>query len=286
MARTTDIRPCPDCRAPNPARLEHCYACGQSLLKPRDGEPLPGERTYPCLNCGAQMSFRAKNCPSCGRLAAPPESPLVEDGPTIDPLALPPLPIGWEIEALPDGTTRLTRNGWSWVSDEDRPTYLFAPLLLIGIFLAQRFSMERTMTPGTPPWTLYLLLVILGASGVFVLIWGVWGREELRVGPGFLERRRRLFGLGSARRVRDIGVLVATSSSRHSRYGTRTYRALDVTQIGKRLRLDTRSVTESWSALASHTVNTAGATDEIAALGHFLAAKTGWRFTDFDFPRR
>jgi hypothetical protein len=137
-----------------------------------------------------------------------------------------------------------------------------------------------------PTWIPFLMLGLFVAGGLFLLVAAIFGREELRVGPGFLEWRRYLFGFQSVRRFTDIGVFSAASRTYHTKYGTRTFRRLEVQNLGKRIQLDSREVSETWSALASMMADMAGAKDEIATLGRYLAAKTGWRFTDFDFPER
>jgi hypothetical protein len=284
------MRVCPDCRAQNPERLDRCYACGQSLSKRRDGEPLPGERTYPCLNCGAAMTYAAKNCPACGRLAVPPQSPLTTENLISDPFPLTPIPMGWAIEPLPDGTIRLTRQGWRWVWSTQWASYATVPAFALLLYVVFRSAfVSRSERAGLfPPWMPILLLGVFAATGIFLLIAAACAREELRVGPGFLERRRRLFGLGSVQRLSGMAVFAAASitTDHMSRYGPRTYRYLELQNLGKRIRLDSRDVTSTaslLSALSHLALETSHASDDIATLGRYLSARTGWPFHDLNF---
>jgi ribosomal protein L40E len=291
MSQAPTLRTCPDCRARNPERLTVCYACGQSLIKRREGEPRSGEQTYPCLNCGAQIGFSAQNCPACGRLAAPPAPTSSQSGlaDAVERATLAPLPIDWEIEPLPDGTVRLQKTSWGKLfSDGNNVTAVFFLTILlafvaIGFWSAFTGPRPRVSSNPVPVAILSSFLVLFVVAA---LLWVFCGRDELRVGPGFLERRRRLFRWESVKRISGgAGNAIFNGSTERirgdSRSGPQTIRTLRVESLRGRWILEQRSYRDNDSLLTS----LAEPNDPVTQLGKYLAAQTGWPFYDSGTPR-
>ena len=117
------MKHCAGCGAPNPQHLMACYSCGRTL----DQAAPPPVKTYPCRACEQPIPFAAPVCPHCG-LAVQAEVPshgavhgmaLADFSRMTDALQQASTlgSIGdWEIEPLPDGTTRLKRGFWARLS--------------------------------------------------------------------------------------------------------------------------------------------------------------------------
>jgi hypothetical protein len=278
-AASKTMRRCPDCKAPNPAGRTDCYACGQRLDKKPAGTPAPGERTYPCRNCDAAVPFSAAACPGCGRVVRPePDAPVAGPAPA---LVAPPPP-GWEAEPLPDGTVRLRRTTWARLnhgSGASGLAVLAAAWLVANVFLGRgRYVGVRADGAAPLAWPLYVAIGALLLGGACGLVWALFGRFELRAGPGVLEARWRLWGWYRMRRL-DSAVLRIDTRNYWTRHGgQRERRALSAQTLGGALTLDAE---ERGGDLLSAAVNgLMRPADGPAALGAYLSSLTGFAFVD------
>lgn len=282
-----EMKHCAGCGAPNPQHLKVCYACGRTL----DQAAPPPAKTYPCRACEQPIPFAAPVCPHCG-LAVQAEVPSYG---AVQGMALSDLSrvtdalqqasavgsIGdWEIDPLPDGTTRLKRGTWTRISRVGS-TQSDEVVLLIGLGMGALFSFALAFPKLGPPRP-YLLVftAIFGVLLLLLILWMLCASEQLRVGPQLLEKRR---SLGKLQRVQrwegPAGGSFRVSKYRSSgRDGYHTYRRLGIT--GKRggATLDSYEVGSDLEVLGglSSAPLFAPSTDEAAALGRFLAHITGW----------
>ena len=285
------MRRCPDCKAPNPESRAVCYACGQSLSKAPAGAPAPGERTYPCRNCDAAVPFSASACPGCGRVVRPGESPALSgvgaaapaDGaiPSTGP-SLP--PDGWQVEPLPDGTLRLHRTTWARLSGGAGgssaalfATAVFVLYMFFGIAGRGGYVGANARGAQPPAWPVIFAVVLLALGGVASLVWTVFGRHELRAGPGLLEVRWRLWGWYRRRQMDSAVLRVETSEHHGGRGGPYVRRSLRAENLGTSLTLvsDQRS-----TGLLSGALDNLVGRDRTAELGLYLSKVTGWPFVD------
>jgi hypothetical protein len=269
---------CVDCRAPNPADRFVCYRCNERLDKIPDGAPAPGERSYPCLNCGQRMTFDAKACPACGRVPAMVTS-LAGSSPTlhspvenaIDRMNNAPYPVDWDVEPLPDGTVILRRTAWGRARADYQWTL---GLLCVPLFLGSLLFGRRGVWPhhplGAALFWVFVGLVIAVAVGA--LLWLVCGRDELRVGPGFLESRRELWSLGAKKRIEGF----ATLRVRRWRDREGETRQLSVENLATSLTLDTIVRRETHFLTGTLGALGTGIADPATSLGRFLSAQAGW----------
>ncbi len=260
------MKTCPDCHAPNPPRLTKCYACGVRLDSRPKAAPLPGEGTYPCANCAGAVPLHLKDCPHCGRLAPSPSPAHKSAGPLrrVEPP-------GWSRLSLPDGTVLLHRRTWGrlsrdfsfWLGGAGVATYV------LGFGLASLAL--RLHAPGA----MFVALCPFGLIFVLWILWSIWGREELRLGPNFLERRIGLGRWQSVRRLTDAALVVRSVPD--TRSDLETF-ALIATGRGGSLRLESGVVPyrRSWlgSIDSAHTLPS-----ELNFLADLVAEVTGWSVT-------
>jgi hypothetical protein len=193
-------------------------------------------------------------------------------------------PQGWEVTPLPDGTVLLRRAGvrrlmrdasWGW-----------ALVLGAGLFFSLFTNTRRLRGDGAAgtqaPWLAYGPAALLLLAGIVALVAAFCAREELRTGPRFLERRWRLWAWERTYRLEgEFGFLrVDTETHLHARNaGQYTRRALRA-EVGPRRRtIDARNHEHGWLGIGLGP-NLAGFGDDVAQLGRFLAAQTGWTFSD------
>lgn len=288
----SEMKHCAGCGAPNPARLSACYACGRLL----DQAAPPPVKTYPCRACQSPVPFAAPVCPHCGlAVQASVATESAVRGMAVDELSRvsealqKSLSVGsigdWEIEPLPDGTTRLTRGVWGRLTRAGATGWeenLALVVLLVGALFSYALSCPKNAPP-KPGW-----LVVTGVCGVLLLlllIWMFFSREQLRVGRSVLEWRRTLGGLQRVKRWEgeQAGSFRLGHYEVSGRYGRRAYRVLRVSGRSGTCVLDSHEVPVDYGALESFLVGHAGsqpllptAGDEAAALGRFLAHITGW----------
>jgi len=275
---------CPDCKAPNPVSRTDCFFCGAPLATPRTG-PLPGERAYPCLSCRTEVPYTATVCQGCGRVLTPPPASAEPATEALSPAAIfamnlvknAPPPPGWNVEPLPDGTVRLIRGTWKKLRRFAGIGTAFVAIAVMIVFqLAARLPGRALPVLQSPrdesPYGAALLLeAIVGVVLLLFAVWLIWGREELRVGPGLLESRREL---GSLRWVRQVtsGVLRVESYRTCTRNGEEIHRRLRVQNLGTTITLDGSDRSVFWGGMMPD--------EELTALGRYLASVTGWPFVD------
>ncbi len=261
------MKTCPDCHAPNPPRLTKCYACGVRLDSRPKAAPLPGEGTYPCLSCAGLVPLHLKDCPHCGRLA-----------PSLSPAHKPAGPLrrveppGWSRLSLPDGTVLLRRRAWGrlsrdfsfWLGGAGVATYV------LGFGLASLAL--RLHAPGV------MFVAVLPFALLFVLwtLWTIWGREELRLGPNYLERRLGLWGWQSKKRLTDAALVVRPN------FRARRFEDwFDLIAVGRggSLRLETGMVPIRTSLLGFDIERDRTLPAELVFLTDLVAEVTGWSVT-------
>jgi hypothetical protein len=257
------MKTCPDCRAPNPARLARCYACGVRLDSRPKSEPLPGEGTYPCLGCAGPVPQHLADCPHCGRLGLAPKAPTrslrrIE-------------PPGWSRTSLPDGTLLLSRRTWgrlsrdfsAWLGGAGIATYV------LGFGLAS-FAL-RLHAPGV----MFVALMPFVALFALWILWTIWGKEEIRLGPNFLEKRVGLWRWQSRKRVTDAALVIRSVPD--TRSDLETF-ALIATGHGGSLRLETGAVPylRSW---LGNTDSSRTLPPELIFLADLVGETTGWSVT-------
>ena len=275
---------CPDCKAPNPASRTDCFFCGAPLASPRTA-PLPGERTYPCLSCRAEVPYTATVCHGCGRVLTPSAVNAEPEAEALSPAAMfamnlvksAPPPTGWKVEPLPDGTVRMVRGTWLRLRRGAGIGAAFVAIAVMMVFqLAARLpgsALPVLQSPRheSPYGSALLLEAVVGVLLLLLAIWLIWGREELRVGPGLLESRMEL---GSLRWVRQVtsGVFRLESYRTYTRNGEEIHRRLRVQNLGTTITLDGSDRSAFWGGIMPD--------EEITALGRYLASVTGWAFVD------
>lgn len=290
------MKQCPTCKAPNPSGRLHCYACGDHLGNVVESDMAAAarakEKTYPCANCKGAVPFSAPACPHCGRVAVnaaavasdtPAEEPFplpLKDAPappmppSPDRVRLVPPPFGWEAEPLPDGTVLLTRRTWGRLSaDATVPAMLIVAAFVTAQILSalgRRGSISAQAMEGIR-WLVAGCLVGAGLGALYALAWAALGRDELRVGPDLLEVRRCLLGRERVRRLPHAVFRLETRTNYGDSRGSVTHRLLAESVAG-RIILDSKTRPKGREGLASE--------EEARDLGRFLAAKTGWAFTD------
>lgn len=264
-----EMKHCVGCRAPNPAHLRACYACGRLL----DQAAPPPTKTYPCRACEQPVPFAAPICPHCG-LAVQASVPsygavqgmVLEDFSRVTDALQQAGAVGsigdWEIEPLPDGTTRLKRGVWSRITRAGS-TQGDEAVALIVLLMGALFSLTSAYPKhGEPRPYLLALTGVFGGLLLLLIVWMFGASEQLRVGQHLLEQRRTLGKLQRVLRWEGPAGATFRLSRREvsSRYGDRADRTLRVSGRNGSATLDSYETS----------------TDEAAALGRFLAHITGW----------
>jgi hypothetical protein len=259
-----------------------CYSCGERLDKIPDGVPMPGERSYPCLNCGTRMTAVAKACPGCGLIpaslnAVAVTTPTNDSPPTnfIDRLRNAPYPIDWNIEPYPDGTVSLQKNGFAGFNQ----ALPFAVPIVVACLMLFMFSFARGWSDGS--FGPNVILIVLLRIGLGLLLFGTvaystFTRIELRAGPNFLEIRRRFLWWESVKRITTIALFRVETI----RDDNRMVRTLVVENLGGRYILDSITTGDYKFLLHTYGALSTDTPDAPSSLGRFLAAQTGWQFTD------
>jgi len=266
------MKTCPDCHAPNPERLTKCYACGVRLdARPR-AAPLPGEGTYPCANCSGPIPLHLTECPHCGRVGEPPPVALDAEVPKSPMRFIE--PPGWSRSDLPDGTVLLTRRAGSRAIQDWSSALGGASVAtcLLGFGLAS-FALRLHSPP-------LISVAALPFFGIFVLLlsWWIFGREGLRLGGNWLERR---VGLGRWQRfwrVSDAALVVQSRETR-GRYRDEEWFDLVATGRGGSVRLATGMVPIRTAALFGLDTEPRRAPSELVFFTEVVAGVTGWNVT-------
>ena len=262
-----EMRRCPDCRAPNPPIRAVCYACGQRLNKP--AAPLTTEPTYECLNCESPLPYSAQSCPACGRVARPTAGAQT----ALETAALVPMPLGWEIEPLPDGTIRLRRSGAAKLFDANPFAVFMGASLFVIWGSAHLFERFLVTLLSLLAWGTLLTPIVLLGVAAFIR------REELRVGKDFLEWRWNVLGIRQKKRLRDGLFRIEQWMDYEQRGGRVIYTELIVIGTGGRIRLlrqARREQTPFGHVTGSRDLSLFP--DDLQILGNYLAAQTGWLF--------
>jgi hypothetical protein len=272
------MKHCQNCKAPNPERLTHCYACGHELVM------LP---TYPCLNCHAHIPIGIPECPTCGRDQ---QAGLVRDE-RLTPVQAgmhqamghvlkAPILTGWEIEPLPDGTILLKATTQEKLSLNGVPSTLMLPMffvligpIFVSVFLPA-FRSGQSISIVT-----YLPYILSGCLLVGALLLAAFGySRELRVGKGFLEQRDTILSHVSVRRF-DTGSVLRLSQwqdpwwERHPTSGVR----LSVQQGKRSTRLASYTHHRGEMALLMPSTRQ---DEAVHALAAFISEVTGWQVID------
>ncbi|MGC4045402.1 MAG: zinc ribbon domain-containing protein [Armatimonas sp.] len=273
------MKTCPDCKAPNPERLSKCYACGVRLDAHPKAAPLPGEGTYPCANCDGRIPLHMTECPHCGRVGEPPPIALEAEIPK-SPLRFIEPP-GWTRSDLPDGSVLLKRRlggrllqGGATLFGPAHPIPYIMGLLVFGIsipFARQRQSTPYSLFPGIAIVPIVIVLTLW-------LVWWIFGREELRMGTNWLERR---VGLGSWVRTWRItdAAMVIRSRERYSRYGNEEWFDLVATGRGGSVQLATGMVPLRTAAFFGLDPGPRQIPSELTFFTEVVSNVTGWTVT-------
>lgn len=266
------MKTCPDCRAPNPERLTKCYACGVRLDAHPRAAPLPGEGTYPCANCKGLIPLHLTECPHCGRVGEPPPVALEAEIPK-SPMRFVEPP-GWTRRDLPDGSVLLTRRAGSRAMQDWSAALGGASVAVCMLGFGLGSFALRLHSPSLVP------IAALPFVGVFVLwlAWWLFGREELRLGMNWLERR---VGLGSWQRFGRVSdaALVVRSRERYSRYGNEEWFDLVATGRGGSIRLATGMVPMRTAAFFGLDDSPRRIPSELVFFTEVVAGVTGWTVT-------
>lgn len=289
-----EMKHCAGCGAPNPQHLKVCYACGRTL----DQAAPPPAKTYPCRACEKPVPFAAPVCPHCGlavQAAVPSygavQGMALQDFSRVTDALQQASAIGsigdWEIDPLPDGTTRLKRGIWARITRAGATDWEEGVALVVfgmGALFSLAFAYPKH---GEPRPYMLVVAIVFGVLAVAVLVWMLGASEQLRVGRELLERRRTL---GKLQRVRHWeGPAGATFRLSYrevsSRYGHQVYRTLRVAGRSGGATLDSYQIPTDMGALDGFLGGgsqplLAPSTDEAAALGRFLAHITGWPLLD------
>lgn len=243
---------------------------------------MPGERSFPCVNCGARMTVDAKACPGCGlvpsSLNAVAQTPLSSGDPgtnLIDRLRNAPYPIDWTIEPYPDGTVALRKNGFAKFNN----VLPWVVPVLVGCLVLFLFSFARIAgTTSADATGVGAILLRVGLGFVFFgsIAVTTFTRLELRAGPAFLEIRRTFLQWESVKRITTVAFLrVETVRSEN-----RMIRTLVVENMSGRHVLDCVTVGDYNFLLHTYGALSTDTPDAASTLGRFLAAQTGWQFSD------
>ena len=273
-----EMKHCAGCGAPNPQHLKVCYACGRTLDQ---ATPTP-TKTYPCRACEQPVPFAAPVCPHCG-LAVQAEVPsygavqgmAVKDFSRVTDALQQANSVGsigdWEIEPLPDGTTRLERGVWARLTRAGTTNVEEgAALVVLGMGTTFSYGLAYPRH-GEPRPYLLVVAAVFGVLLFLLLIWMLGASEQLRVGQNLLERRRTLGKLQRVQRWEGL----AGATFRVSQYETS---GRDGYHVCRQLHVSGK---RGWAILDSYEVTSLLAVggDEAGALGRFLAHITGWSLT-------
>lgn len=141
-----------------------------------------------CLECNHQNDWTDMACANCGAAV---RGPRVVAGERID---LAELADDFVIRENSDGSVTLRKAGWKSLA----PTIVFLLALVMPIMLV---IVREDMTPDDPAArsATQITNTIFGLLGIAVVIgvtlWMLFHREDWRVGKGYVEHRRSLFGM-------------------------------------------------------------------------------------------
>jgi len=185
------------------------------------------------------------------------------------------------VETLPDGTVRMTRTAarrlWGDASG------------LSSVVAVAAFALFFVVQQNLP----VRYVVFIGAILVGAAAWAAGGRDELRVGPNFIETSKTWGPWGRTQRMDTIGVFrVGTRHSANAGSAT-VRRTLWAENLGKKIEIDSASGSGGRDALvasllparydlprASSVVAPPLVDDDPHFLGRYLASITGWSFVD------
>lgn len=189
-------------------------------------------------------------------------------------------PPGWDAERLPDGTTLLRRSGWGrFTSDVLQPVgLLLVGCSIVATLLQVLFGQPLRQAHQPASGLVWVVLMPLGILTLGLLLWAIWGKDELRVGPNQLEVRRRLFRWRKVKRLSDGLLVLRWERDLWSGDRSTVRWKLEARGLGGAATLDCRSDRAYNGILAELIIDSElpRPAPELVFLGEWLAQQTGW----------
>ena len=280
---------CAACGAPALAGRTECWSCGSSLSAPPPVPPpaIPTQVSPPAVGALFPPSAPAAqgaplfDCPQCRRTVAVFQTKCPHCGFPLGPLApgVPGgagsgLPTDWEEIPQPDGTVLVKR---SKTGSSRRVMFGLGAALVFVMYVLSEVA-PRGYRPSDPIGAgLEAFVFLLGA--LMIGAWAVWMamlEEDWSLGPDLLIVRRRLVGREWSRTHRMATVLFE-----------RYRRLLDFSLYRK---LISGSWDSTWYVSlyygAGSTVGLVGGiyrAEELQALAHYIAGRTGWPLREDEY---
>lgn len=275
---------CPACGAPGLAGRTDCWSCGSSLSAPGAvppaiplsapppaiGGPFPPSATAPgaplfdCPQCRRTVAVFQTKCPHCGFPLGAPAAGVAGNG----------LPRDWEEIPQADGTVLVKR---SKTGSYKRQMFGMVAGVTFVMYLLSEVPPRGYHASDGIGVGLEAFVFLLGA--LMTGAWAVWMamlEEDWILGPDLLIVRRRLFGREWSRTHRMATVLFE-----------RYRRLLDFSLYRK---LISGSWDSTWYVSlyygAGWTIGLVGGiyrAEELQALAHYIAGRTGWPLREDEF---